>query len=81
MSEVKTIKGVDEGTWSEFKTMAAKSNVNMGELLKTMVKNYEKSAERFWKDILKGEKLLSDKEARELSRLISKEREKLGFRI
>ena len=46
MSEVKTIKDIDNETWHEFKDLAAQNNVKMGLLFKSMVHNYKKNAEK-----------------------------------
>ncbi len=81
MIEVKTIKGIDEETWSEFKSLAAKDNLNLGIFLKNMIKEYEKTSSNFWKNILKGEKILSDKEANDIENSIKLERKEYGFRL
>ena len=79
--EVKTIKGISLERWIEFKTLAAKKNVPMGTLFEIMLESYEKSSDLFWKEILKGEKLISDKEAGELNDSVRKLRKDRGFRI
>jgi len=78
--EVKTIKGINETTWAEFKSLAAKKRVTMGELLKMMVEEYSKNSEEFWDSILNGEKNLSEKEAEEMLSISKKIRKKKGFR-
>ena len=37
METVKTIKGVNEETWQEFKSMAARNNVKMGRFFEEIV--------------------------------------------
>ncbi len=81
MTEVKTIKGVDEETWSNFKSLAAKNKVKLGPFLKDMIKEYGKKEEGFWKCILEGEKVLSDKEAEAMESCINKKRKEYGFRV
>ena len=81
MAEVKTIKDVDEETWAEFKSMAAKNNVKLGTFFKTLVKGHTKNSTAFWNTILKGEKILSDKEAEELEAAVKSVRKEYGFRI
>ena len=81
MTEVKTIKGVDDETWSEFKSLAAKEKVNLGVFLKNILKEYEKSRAPFWKRIFEGEKILSEKEADDIENLIKTKRKESGFRI
>lgn len=75
--EVKTIKGIDERTWVDFKTLAAKKRLTMGKLFGSMVKSYEKNVDNTWEIILHSGKVLSDKEAKEMheiTRRIRKER-------
>lgn len=79
---LKTIKGVSEDKWSEFKSMAAKNNIPMGKLLENMVDAYSrKEAENFWNRILSGEKILSDKEAEGLENVVKSLRKERGFRV
>ncbi|MBU0758298.1 MAG: hypothetical protein KKF44_09590 [Nanoarchaeota archaeon] len=81
MSEVKTIKGVDNTSWAEFKSMAAENNKNMGDFFSDLVKFYkERKAKKFWDDILNGEKLLSDKDADKIKILVKEMRSDYGYR-
>ncbi len=80
MSEVKTIKNVDENTWAEFKSLAAKNQVKLGMLFKTLVEEHERNSVAFWEDILGGEKILSDNEAEELQEVVHRLRKEYGFR-
>jgi len=78
---LKTIKNVDEKTWYKFKTLAVKNRLPMGKLLAHMIDSYELESKRFWKEILDGEKILSDKEADELLEHSKNIRKEYGFRI
>ena len=80
MSSVKTIKGVDEETWSEFKSLAAKDKVKMGRLFEKMVVEYKKKSNEFWSDILKGPRIISDGEAKIMEEAAKKIRKEYGFR-
>ena len=80
MTEVKTIKDVDAQTWAEFKSLAAKNKLKLGIFFKIILKEYEKTAKVFWKDILEGEKILSDKEADEIEDTVKRIRKERGFR-
>lgn len=78
--EIKTIKGIDEETWRKFKILAAKYNLKLPLLLKTMINEFEKNNEAFWRDILTGERNLSDKEAEDLDLILKDSRKERGFR-
>ncbi|MFA4887610.1 MAG: hypothetical protein WC595_05325 [Candidatus Nanoarchaeia archaeon] len=80
MAEIKTIKGVDDETWRDFKGLAVKEGLNMGILFKHMLKEYEKSRKTFWDGILGGEKILSEKEAEGMEKRVIKMRKEYGFR-
>lgn len=80
MGEVKTIKGVAEDSWSSFKGIAARNNMKMGKLFEKMVDEYREKSEEFWDDILKGEKILSEKEAEDMKKIVLRAREDAGFR-
>ncbi|HLC88544.1 MAG TPA: hypothetical protein VJG49_00765 [Candidatus Nanoarchaeia archaeon] len=80
MTEVKTIKDVDEDTWAEFKGYAARNKVKLGTFFKTLVTNYEKENASFWGKVLKGEKILSDKEAIGMEETSARIRKEPGFR-
>jgi len=78
--ETKCIKNVDEETWREFKTLAAKNNLKMAVLLRIMIKEFEKNNKKFWNEVLDGEKLMSDKEADEMIKITKEFRKERGFR-
>lgn len=81
MSSIKTIKGVDDETWSEFKSLAAKDKTKMGKFFEKMVVEYKKKSDGFWDDILKGPKIISDKEAKIMENAVQGVRKEHGFRI
>jgi len=76
---LKTIKGVREEKWAKLKVLAAKNRVSMGKMLENMVESYPKYAESVWNKILYGEKNLSDDEAREMKKLVSRLRKEKWF--
>lgn len=80
MAIVKTIKGVEEEVWSEFKSLAARDGVKMGKLFEKMVAEYRKKSTSFWDDILKGPKTITNEEARAMEETIGKLRKEHGFR-
>jgi len=80
MAEVKTIKGIDEETWGEFKSFAARNKVKLGTFFKTLVKEHEKNSATFWEKILNGEKILSDTEADDIEKTVTRVRAENGFR-
>ena len=80
MTEVKTIKDVDDATWAEFKSLSSKNQVKMGIFFKTLLQEYEKTTRTFWKDILEGEKILTNAEATEIEDFVKYMRKEHGFR-
>lgn len=78
--QVKTIKGIDEQTWAEFKSLAAKRRMKAGELFKTMTREYEEKGKDLWEKILTGKKILSEKEASSLLEVTTIIRKEHGFR-
>ncbi|MDO8459916.1 MAG: hypothetical protein Q7S74_02300 [Nanoarchaeota archaeon] len=78
--ETKCIKGVDEETWKEFKTLAVKNNMKMSILLKIMVNEFEKNSKDFWKEILSRKKSLTDEEAGDIENITKRIRKERGFR-
>ena len=77
---LKTIKGINEESWSEFKSIAARNRMNMGKLFEIMLNEYKKRSEEAWRIILSGKKILSDKEAEEMKKIIEESRKEYGFR-
>jgi len=68
MSEVKNIKGIDEETWAEFKSLAARSKMKAGEMFKEMVKGYKSRAKNVWDDVFAHKAVLSKKQYEEFER-------------
>jgi DNA repair photolyase len=77
---LKTIKGINDESWAEFKSIAAKNKINMGKLFERMLEEYKKRSEEAWKVILSGKKILSDKEAEDMKKIIEESRKDYGFR-
>ncbi len=79
--EIKTIKGIDEKTWRDFKVLAVENNLKMSILLKIMINEFRKNSREFWKEILKGDENLSESEASDMLKINSELRKEKGFRI
>ena len=77
---LKTIKNVDEETWHRFKMLSVKNKTPMGILLKKMISNYELESRNFWKNVLSGEKILSEKDVAEIKEDTKWIKEDWGFR-
>ena len=80
MPTVKTIKDVDEESWLEFKSIAARNKMNMGKLFARMVDGYREKSRDFWDEILKGPAILSKEEADAMLNTVKKIRNEYGFR-
>ncbi len=80
MTEVKTIKDIDDNTWAEFKGLAASNKVKLGVFFKTLVKEHEKNSKHFWKTILEHETILTDSEANDIEKSLKHIRKEYGFR-
>ena len=80
MAKVRTIKGVDKEIWQEFKDMAEKNNLKLGSFFKMIVKEHKNESKKFWENLLEGEKIFSDKEARDMKEIVKKVRNEYGFR-
>jgi hypothetical protein len=80
MATVKTIKGVDDNAWTEFRALASKNRMNSGKFFEELIDNYKKNSEKTWKELLNAGKVLSDKEADEMMELVRKLRSERGFR-
>lgn len=76
----KTIKDVDEDTWRKLKILSAEEDMRVGKLLRNITENYIKNRVDVWAKILDGRKILSDKEAEEIEKVVKKLREESGFR-
>ena len=77
---LKTIKGIDDQSWVEFKSIAAKNGMKMGKLFETMLEEYKKKSDESWDKILHSGKILTDVEAKEMVKITRKTREEYGFR-
>ncbi|MBI5391360.1 hypothetical protein HZB02_07785 [Candidatus Woesearchaeota archaeon] len=81
MAEVKTIKGIDDASWSEFKSLAAQHKKNMGEFFGDLLAAYKaREVRRFWDDILTIEHRLSKEAADEIRKTVATLRKEDGFR-
>jgi len=79
--EVKTIKGIDEDTWSSFKSVAAKNKMKTGEMFKVLLKEYEKKSNSVWDVILSHKPILSKKQYEEFETTIKELRKEQGWRV
>ena len=73
METVKTIKGVPEKTWAEFKAMAAKNKMSMAEYFRLLV-DAQKESSTWWEEYMKMPKILTEKEAKALKEQVRKMR-------
>lgn len=80
MSTTKTLKSVDEDSWFEFKSLAAKNNMKIGKFFEKMIEEYKENSKNFWEDILGCEKILSDEEAKYIEKVVKRVRKEIGFR-
>jgi hypothetical protein len=79
MGEVKTIKGVDEDVWAEFKSIAAEEKKNMGVLFEDIIKFYkEKKSKKVWENILTVKEPMNEYEAKIVKERIKNFREDFG---
>ena len=76
----KTIRDVDEETWRRLRVLSAEHDTTIGRILKKITNDYEERNKNFWDKILKGEKIITDKEAMEHESLVRKSRKEYGFR-
>ena len=80
MGEVKTIKDVDEDSWSSFKSIAARNNMKMGKLFESMVEDYKEKSKYAWDKVLNPGYKISEKEAAYMEKTIRNIRKDIGFR-
>jgi hypothetical protein len=76
--KIKTIRDVDEETWTIMKELAERERIKMGTLLKMLVKEYRKTEV---KELIPKKPILSKSEANELKIFVRKLRKELGFRL
>ena len=81
MSEVKTVKGIDEKTWADFKDMAAKDKVKLGLFFKNLVEERKRQTASFWKEVFNSGKIISDEEAEGMKKAVKQLRQEQGYRI
>jgi len=79
--QVKTIKGIEEETWAEFRSICTKNRLNTGQCFEKIIAFYKQNAKDFWDDILSGKKILSHDEAHDMRVLAQKIRKDRGFRL
>ncbi len=77
---VKTIKGVDETAWAEFRSLAAKNRMRSGDFFNKLVDSYKADEEEAWGKILGSKKILSDEEADDIQKIVRELRKEKGFR-
>ncbi len=80
MESVKTIKGIDEETWFEFKSMASKNNLKMPEMFKLVVSSWKSRSSNTWEKILNSERILSEKDAKSLLKTSAELRSESDYR-
>ena len=76
----KTIRDVDEKIWRKLRMLSTEQNIKMGRLLEKMAEEYEKKGREFWKVVLEGDRILTDKEAEDLKSVCKDLRKEYGFR-
>ena len=80
METVKTIKGVSDDTWAEFKALAAKNKMSMAEFFRHLV-NSQKESSTWWEEYKKMPKILTEKEAKAFKEEVRKMRDEWEERI
>ncbi len=80
MANIRTIRNVDEDTWSELKSLSRRYKLPIGRLLNRVINKYKTKSDSLWDTILNHEKILSDKEAEAMQEFVKKLRNEYGFR-
>lgn len=80
MSEAKNIKGIDEETWAEFKSLAAESKLKSADMFKVLVKNYKKEKSA-WDRILNHAPIFSEAEYVDIEKRMKELRKERGWRV
>ncbi|MBI4154921.1 hypothetical protein HY498_02445 [Candidatus Woesearchaeota archaeon] len=80
MTNLRTIRNVDEETWNELKSLSKKYRLPMGKLLSRVISSYKNKADDQWNRLLSFGKILSDKEAKDMHEVVVKLRKEYGFR-
>lgn len=81
MSEAKNIKGIDEETWAEFKSLAAEHKLKSAEMFKKMVKEYKNNVNDFWNNLRTHKSICSPEEYNEIEKNLRNLRKEHGWRI
>ncbi len=77
----KTMKGVEEETWAEFRSLAARNRMKTGKFFEKLIKSYKQNTNDFWNEILTGEKILSELEAKDMQIITKNMRKERGWRV
>jgi hypothetical protein len=80
MSEAKNIKGVDEETWADLKSLAAQNRMKVGEMLREIVKDYKSHSKSFWDDLRAHKAICTPKEYEEIEKRMREFRKEYGWR-
>ncbi len=75
------MKGVEEEVWAEFRSLAAKNRMKTGQFFEKVIRSYKQDTDDFWNTVLKGEKIISEEEAKSIEMSIKKMRKERGWRI
>jgi predicted secreted protein len=81
MSEVRSIKGIDDETWAEFKSLAAQNKMRAADMFRTVVKEYRQKSKNFWEEIRAHKPIFSPKEYEEIEKRMKEFRKEYGWRI
>ncbi len=81
MGEVKNIKGLDDDTWAEFKSLAAQNRMKAADMFKVMVEDYKSHTKNFWAEIRQHKRIFTDKEYEEIEKRMKAFRKEYGWRV
>lgn len=81
MSEVKNIKGLDEETWADFKSLAAQNRMKAADMFKAMVEDYKSHTKNFWNELRAHKPICTPKEYEEIEKRMNAFRKEYGWRI
>lgn len=62
MSEIKNIKGIDDETWADFKSLAARNRMKAADMFRVIVKDYESHTKNFWNELRAHKAICTPKE-------------------
>lgn len=80
MGEVKTIKGIDDETWTDFKSLAVRNRMKAATMFKVLVDEYGRKTSGFWDNIFRHKPIFSPKEYDEIEARMKKIRKEYGWR-